>query len=189
MNRKQWIIIGITITVLLAVGLTLLWINRSNDNSEIGENKPVFELVYCAENQVKPCVVSFGLDIDGNMLVNILLPDLTFPGFYLEIVRGGEVSVSYTCRRIPAKPNNAYCMGEKLPPGESLHLMIFSTRDDVLLAQGNLSIIGLAFPTLEIALPTDVPTDISTKTSQTPTSTEPPDFILPTHTQTISPTK
>ena len=170
--------------MLLAIVITTLWINRPDDMSETSESKPVLELAYCAEGQVKPCVVSFGIDMDGNMLVNILLPDLTFPGFYLEIVRG-EASIAYSCRRITAKPNNAYCIGEKLPPGESLHLMIISTRDDVLLAQGNLSILGLAFPTLEIAVPTDVSTDVS----QTPTSTELPDFLLPTATQLIFPTK
>lgn len=185
MNRKQWIIIGIIITVLLVVGYFLLRINRSDDGAETSESISV-DLAYCTEEEVKPCVVSFSLDVDGNMLVNILLPDLTYPGFYLEIMRG-EVSVSYSCKRIAATPNNAYCIGEKLPPGESLYLRLISTRDNLLLAQGELSIIGLAFPTLEIAIPTDVPTE--TPIVETSTPTEFPDFIIPTATQSQPPTR
>ena len=181
------IIEGAALGLLLALVLLLLarwYVGRTDQPVEVDQNKPVLELEYCDDEQVKPCVTSFGLDVDGNMLVNILLPDLTFPGFYLEIVRG-EVSVSYKCRRITATPKNAYCIGEKLPPGEALHLKLISTRDDVLLAQGTLFIIGLAFPTLEIAFPTEMPAD----GSLTPGLSETPDFILPTQTQIISPTK
>ena len=186
LSRKQWFIIAAAIAVLV-LGIFALLFDRSStqDNPNVGKNEnTVLELAYCTDEQVKPCVVSFGMDMDGNMLVNILLPDLTFPGFYLEIVRG-EVSVSYACKKNPATPNNAYCIGEKLPPGESLHLMLLSTRDDVPLAQGNLSIIGFAFPTLEIAIPTVVHTDVSV----TPELTGTPDFILPTSTQLFFPTK
>ena len=181
------VIEGAVLGILFALGFLLLarwYVGQTDQPAEADQSTPVLDLEYCNDEQVKPCVVSFGLDVDGNMLVNILLPDLTFPGFYLKVVRG-EVSVSYTCRRITATPNNAYCIGEKLPPGESLHIMLISSRDDVLLAQGTLSIIGLAFPTLEIAIPTDVPTDVSV----TPDLTVTPDFILPTQTQIVFPTK
>ena len=180
LSRKQWFIV-VAIIAILVLGVFSLLLDRSStqDNPNVGKNEnTVLELAYCTDEQVKPCVVSFGMDMDGNMLVNILLPDLTFPGFYLEIVRG-ETSISYSCRRIPATPNNAYCIGEKMPPGESLRLLLISTKEDVLLAQGNLSIIGLAFPTLEIAISTDVPTDVSTDVSVTPELTGTPDFILP----------
>jgi len=184
-NRKQWIIIGIIITVLLAMSYFLLQMNRSDDGGETGEGISV-DLAYCTDEGVKPCVVSFGLDVDGNMLVNILLPDLTYPGFYLQIMRG-EVSVSYSCRRITATPNNAFCIGEKLPPGESLYLRLISTRDNLLLAQGELSIIGLAFPTLEIAVPTDALTETPGAVTSTPT--EFPNFVIPTATQSQPPTR
>ena len=178
MNRKSWIVGSILFFILIILGIAALrsfLAERSNNSINSGQSVPVRALAYCNTENIKPCVVSFGLDMDGNMLVNILLPDLTYPGFYLQIMRG-EVSVSYSCKRIAATPNNAYCIGEKLPPGESLHLMLFSTRDNLLLAEGELSIIGLAFPTLEIAIPTDVPTDVSV----TLEPTETPDFILPT---------
>ena len=178
---------GTLLGILCALGFLLLarwYFGRTDQPTEKHQSTPVLDLVYCKDEQVKPCVVSFGLDVNDNMLVNILLPDLTFPGFYLKIMRG-EDSVSYSCRRIQTALNNAYCIGEKLPPGESLHLMLISTRDDTLLAEGNLSIIGLAFPTLEIAIPTDVPTEISI----TPELTGTPDFILTTPTAIVFPFK
>jgi hypothetical protein len=177
-NRKQWIITGIIVTVLIAIGFTLWRMYRPDDIAETGESISILDLAYCAEEQVNPCVVSFSLDSDDNMLVNFLIPDLSFPNFYLKVTRD-EGDVSYECQRVESAPNNAYCTGIKLPPGETLHLMLFSVKDDALLAEGDLSIIGLAFPNIEIALPT--PTDAST---ETPSPTEPSSFNLPTPTQT-----
>ena len=95
-NRKQLLIMGIilvSVVVVFAVLLNLF--SRSDDTKEDSNFATVSDLAYCNEEQVKPCVVSFGLDADNNMLVNFLLPDLSFPEFYLQIVRG-EVNVFYT---------------------------------------------------------------------------------------------
>ena len=182
MNQKQWIIIGIIITVLLVVGYIFFQDNDSGGTAEIGAGSSVLEIAYCTDEQVKPCIVSFGIDIDGNMLVNILMP-VNFPGFYLEVMRG-ETLVSYACRRVTATPNNAYCIGEKLPPGETLHLMLIAISNDELLAQVDLSIIGLAFPTLEIAFPTAPPAETSVPTETVASATPTPIQIqLPTKTQ------
>lgn len=177
MNRKQWIITGIVATVLLVVGIISLLIKRSSEPTQAVSHVPVSELGYCNQDQVKPCVVSFGIDADGNMLVNLLLPDISFPWFYLKIVRGEE-EIQYKCGRVIAVPNNAYCIGSMLAPGETLRLMLLSTNDDSLLAQGDLPIIGLAFPTLEIAIPTNTPTITPIVTEVTPTRT-----LFPTPTQ------
>ena len=69
-KRKQWIIIGIIIMVLLAMGFTLWQNNRPDDITETGKSTAVLDLAYCADEQVNPCVVSFSLDADENMLVN-----------------------------------------------------------------------------------------------------------------------
>jgi hypothetical protein len=105
------------------------------------------------------------------MLVNFLLPDHSYPDFYLQVVRG-DVTVSYECQRIAAAPNNAYCLGEKLPPGESLRLILISSADGTILAEGILSIIGLAFPTLEITTATYMPTEPFGTTTITPTAVQ-----------------
>jgi len=180
-NRKQWIIVGVIIIALI-MGMLFLLNNRPDSTAPMFDG-PVSNLAYCTDEQVKPCVVSFGIDADGNMLVNLLLPDLFYPDFYLKITRD-ELDISYECQRIAASLNNAYCIGENLPPGEVLHLMLISTKDEVLLAEGSLSIIGLAFPTLEIVISTAVPT-----MSPGPTPTDFFDFVLPTQTPVQFPTQ
>lgn len=152
-KRKQWIVTGIIVIILLAGGTLLLQINTSAGPQEPTPQGPVSGLAYCSDDQVRPCVASFSLDMDGNMLVNLLLPDRFFPSFRLEILRSAD-KILLDCRRSNTAPNSAYCVGERLPPGETLHLMLVSTRDDVLLAEGSLTIIGLAFPTLEVVSPT-----------------------------------
>lgn len=179
MNRKQWIVAGI-ILVLIVSGI--MFLQRSSDGpKEAVQNQPVASLGYCSEEDNRPCVVSFSVDARDNMLINILLPDLSFPNFRLTIVHGGG-ETRYACQRIGSAVNNAYCAGPKLPPGEILTLKMISTRDESLLAQGDLSIIGLAFPTLGIALAT--PQEAPTMSIESPTPTALPLIVLPTQTET-----
>ena len=179
MNRKQWIVAGI-ILVLIVSGIMLLQ-KSSNGPAEAVQNQPVSSLGYCSEEDNKPCVVSFSVNAQDNMLINFLLPDLSFPVFYLKITRGG-VEITYACQRVSTAPNNAYCAGPKLSPGEVLTLKLISTRDETLLAQGDLSIIGLAFPTMGIAVST--PQEAPTMLMVLPTPTALPLFVLPTQTET-----
>jgi hypothetical protein len=171
-NRKRLIFGSIILTglVIAAFVIRLNLFGRQADPRAEADKIAVSELAYCNDEQVRPCVVSFGLDADNNMLVNFLLPDHFYPDFYLQVMRG-DVTVSYECQRIAAAPNNAYCIGEKLPPGESLRLMLISSADDIILAEGILSIIGLAFPTLEITTATDSPTETFVTTTTTTTIT------------------
>lgn len=181
MNRKSWIVAGIVIAALLVIGVLLLLNVLPKDTMDTVQNVPVLNLAYCTEQQVKPCVVSFSTDAEGRMLVNILLPNLSYPGFYLK-VRRGEAETKYNCQRVKEAINNAYCTGEKLPPGEALHLMLFSIKDKILIAEGELSIIGLAYPTVGIAVVT--PEDTVTMPAMTSTETPTSLFILPTFTKT-----
>ena len=185
MSRKQKIIVGTIVVVLLVFGFIVLLLNRPAGNLGPAHDVQVFNLAYCTEEQVKPCVVSFSTDANDNMLVNILLPDLSFPNFYLKITRGDDESL-FNCRRIGAAVNTAYCSGAKLPPGETLHLEIISVRDDILLAEGDLSIIGLAFPTVGVALATLETVPAEATFTAAPSMT--PDFILSFPTSTPSPT-
>lgn len=183
MNRKQWIIVGILVTVLLVIGVVSLQGNNAGDLPDAIQQGPVSELTYCSEEHSGPCIVSFSLDVEGNMLVNLLLPSLSFPHFRLKILRGGN-EFDYNCRRLSVARNNAYCAGEKVPPGETLHLMLISTRGGNLLAEGYLSIIGLAFPTVEVVsvTPEIAPTEpTAIPLTGSPTST-------PTQSQPFSPT-
>lgn len=173
---------GILVVVLLVAGTLLLTSNDTGTPQTAVQGTPASSLTYCGDDGTRPCVVSFSVDADGNMLVNLLMPDRFFPAFYLKVLRGAQ-EIIYDCRRVNTAPDSAYCIGEKLPPGEVLHLMLLSTRDDTLLAEGNLSIIGLAFPTVDVVTSTPTtPTAAGTLTvSPTPTR---PSFRTPTPTRT-----
>lgn len=170
------------IAVLFVLGLIFLSSAPPNNLPEIGENEPLFGLGYCTDEQTKPCVVSFSADARDNMIISIQLPDRSFPPFYLRITRG-SAETTYACQRLTGAVNNAYCAGPKQPPGERLTLRLISTSDETLLAQGDLSIIGLAFPTLGIALST--PQEAPTMLMVLPTPTT--DFFLlpPLPTETL----
>jgi len=168
---------------LLVVGLIFLSSNDLSDPVETGQNAPASGLAYCADEQVRPCVVSFSVDADENMLVNLLLPDLSFPTFYLKIT-SGSVETVYTCQRVDTAIDNAYCTGPKQSPGETLTLKLISTGDETLLAQGDLSIIGLAFPTLGVAVTTPQVGAPTALLIAFPTPTFLSQFNLPTPTRT-----
>lgn len=172
MNRNQWMLAGIFVVVLLFAGILLLTSNDTGRPQAAISGTPASNLAYCSDEGIRPCVVSFSVDADGNMLVNLLMPDHFFPAFYLKVLRGAQ-EIIFDCRRVNTAPNSAYCIGERLPPGEVLHLMLLSTRDDTLLAEGDLSIIGLAFPTVDVVTSTPITPTAGTLTAS-PTQTRTP---------------
>lgn len=158
MNRNR-LIAGFAILAILGItsviGLVFLLNKWRPTQSQLHQRAPVLELTYCNSNNTKPCIVSFGIDTDGNMLVNLFVPISSFSDFYLKIIRNTGEHI-YECQAVENFPTSFYCIGEKLPPGETLQFMLVSNRDDILLAVGELPIVGLAFPTLGIPLPTSV---------------------------------
>lgn len=184
-KRTSWILAGIVIVLAFVVGVAFF---RGNDDARTLEqtvaNLPVAPLGYCGGEQVKPCIVSFGTDAFDNMLINILLPDLSFPGFYMKISHSAGETV-YICQRLSTAVNTAYCAGKRLPPGESLRLRIYASKDDTLLAEGNLPIIGLALPTVGVVVST--PQHTPTEPVAPPTFTEEPAFLIPTPSEALPP--
>jgi hypothetical protein len=186
-NQKKLILGGVVLVLLLALCISVLvfaWGRLAMGSPKLGHSTLISELTYCNDGQNKPCVVSFSTDSDGNMLVNLLLPGISYPTHYLKITRNGEIEGdTYACRWVASSPNSAYCTGPMMPPGQSLHLMLIARKDDTLLAEGDLSIIGLAFPTLAIISPTPGEVPAPTESTAIPLQTEPPDFVLPTSTE------
>lgn len=164
LNQKTFAIAGISIVILLGVVFLRTTKIRQPLNTE--QNATVTDLAYCNADQVKPCIVSFGTDVNDHMLVNILLPNLSFPAFHLKVTRG-ENMFEYKCQRTSTAVNNAYCVGDKLSPGEVFHFALISTKDGTLMAEGDITIIGLAFPELkDTAPPTSQPTMTVSPTPQ-----------------------
>jgi hypothetical protein len=161
--------------MLSAFALILWLVVRPREINTAQGKLAVNVLSYCNEEGLKPCVASFTSDPRGGMRVNILVPDLSYPGFILQITRSTG-SAEYECDRVSVSPNTVRCIGEQMPPGEQLHLVLLSAEDETLLAEGDLSILGLAFPTLSVVTQTATSTVTPTPTqtsifTQTPEGT------------------
>ena len=182
-NRNQLVIAGVALTVIffLAAALTagILLVKRTNNADAVSMVMETSTLAYCHDGQERPCVVSFGADAHGSMVVNILVSGGNYPLFTLQITHNNKI-VHYECQQTSSLPNTVFCTGEQMPPGETLHLALISTEDQTVLADGDLSILGLAFPTLGVVTQTAMPTETLTPTmtpigintpavSQTPT--------------------
>ena len=150
-NRKRWIL-GISISVLLILIISgVVWFQgKQRRQAEVSQRFPLQRLGYCSSDQVTPCVVSFSLVSDGKMLVNFLTAGAFYPDFYLKI-KEGDVQHIYGCRKASTFATSVYCTGAALPLGQVFQFSIFSLKEDVLLAEGDFAIIGMAIGTPEIA--------------------------------------
>lgn len=147
MNRKK-MIVGISIAVVLVVlviaGVVYLFL-RFKAQPQAKQRELISELVYCNSHDLRPCIVSFSVDADGNMLVNLLIPASNYPDFYLTI-SNGVVENRYECEQVEDFPTNVYCTGAEMVPGKPLQFNIIALEDETILAEGNFAIIGLQLP-------------------------------------------
>ena len=175
MNRTQ-LIAGVAILVLLILmipGSILLRREWQRRQAHVEQRFPLQELNYCNSDQVTPCVLSFGLDADGNMLVNFLTSGAFYPDFYLKIKTDAGDHI-YVCEKAYKFATSVYCTGKAVPIGEALQFLIFSINEEVLLAQGSFPIIGMALVTPEDFSP---PTPTITPTGEfVPESTPSPSY-------------
>ena len=170
MNRKR-LLLGVSTSALLVIVIIsgLLLFNRwKSSQAGVGQRFPLQRLSYCSSDQVTPCVVSFSLASDGNMLVNFLTAGAFYPDFYLKIKKD-ENNHIYTCQKVNKFATSVYCTGAVMPPGEVLQFSIFSINEDVLLAEGKLAIIGMALGTPQVAL---------SPTSGTPLTPSPTESLI-----------
>jgi hypothetical protein len=185
-NRKR-LILGISISILLIVLIVsgfVLFKERQSRGARVYERYPLQRLAYCSSDQVTPCIVSFSLDADGNMLVSFLTSGAFYPDFYLKIKRGEEQHI-YSCQKVNKFATSVYCTGVILPLGEVFQFSIFSLKEDVLLAEGDFTIIGLALGTpIVFASPT-----LGTPSTPSPTqeiAVQTPTLVLTTPTPPTS---
>ena len=160
-NRLILISLSVVLVILIIAGLAL-WRQRQRNQARVEQRYPVQGLKYCGSSPVTPCVVSFSQDADGNMLVSFLTDGAFYPDFYLKIKAGEEEHI-YVCEKVNTFSTTVYCTGKALPVGVVLQFFIISLNGDVLLAQGNFPIIGMALA-------------------------GPQDYLPPTPTKTVSPT-
>lgn len=174
MNRKR-LILGISLSVLfiLIISGFLVFKGRQSGQAQVDRRVPLQRLSYCSSDQVTPCVVSFSLDSKGNMIISLLTTGAFYPDFYLKIKQGEETHI-YNCQKVNKFATSVYCTGAVLALGEVFQFSIFSLNEDVLLAEGNFPIIGMAIGTpIVFSSP-------ALGTSSTPSPTE--EFVIETPT-------
>lgn len=102
------------------------------------------------------------------MLVNFITEGAFYPDFYLKI-KTEQREHLYVCQKVSKFAASVYCTGQKLPVGKEFQFLIFSINEDVLLAQGNFPIIGMALATPGVYVsPTPTSTPGSTSTPAYP---------------------
>lgn len=172
MQRNPWVMGGAVFMFLLmmipgSLFLRSEWLNRAG----VQQRQPLARLGYCGSDQASPCVVSFSVDTDGQMIVTIRT-ESSFPSFYLKI-RHNKGENLYPCQLAKGFQNHVFCKGARLPLGETFQFYLISLYGETTLAQGNFSIIGLALGTPDIfSLPT-LEAALSPSVTMTPTATLP----------------
>jgi hypothetical protein len=188
-NQKR-LILGVSISALLIIlvisGLLLLK-ERQSRQSSVDQRFPLQRLAYCSSDQVRPCIVSFSLDSNGKMLVSFLTDGAFYPDFYLKIKQDENEHI-YSCQKVNKFATSVYCTGAALPLGQVFQFSIFSIKEEVLLAEGNFAIIGLALGTPVILAPPTLGTPLTPSPTEefflhTPT----PVRVTPTPTFTLTP--
>ena len=164
MNRNR-LIAGLAISalviILLMVGVNLFLRSRTTPE-QAGKRTLITELAYCNSNNLKPCIGSFGLYVDGRMRVDITAPAISYPNSYLTIGSTSETN-QYECKKKPDLPTQVICTGPQRYPGETLEFTLIASDDDRVLAEGKFAIIGLLMFTpgpeaTETLEPTETPT-------------------------------
>ena len=170
MNRNRLIAgAAVAVVILLVLGAAGVALWRSKDQSrDTGHKLEITKLGYCGSGETRPCIVSFGQDGEGGMLVDILVPDSGFPNFYLTIYRETE-GYLYECEEVEDLPNNVRCIGKEMSPGELMQFTLIAEADKRVLAQGQFAIIGLLLSTpVAAAVETPAVTEVPVEEEPTP---------------------
>ncbi len=147
MNRKGWIAGAILLALLLilgGIGSRIAWNEWKGKAGSVGQRAPLPAFGYCSSRQSMPCVLSFNLDQDGDMTINVLTDSLQ--DFYIK-TRYEEDERIYECQRVSQYSTHVMCSGKAMPSGTTVSFLIVSKEENMVLAEGSFSIIGMALAT------------------------------------------
>ena len=160
MNRNRLIVGSFIVVVVLVLGVfgsVVLYREWKGRQARIGQREPLPSLGYCAPGQARPCVLSFNLNSDGKLVINIRTDDPSSLDYYIKIKHGKDEN-TYGCLRAGGFSSSVSCIGDIMPIGEVLQFLVISKKDNRLLAEGQFPIIGLALATPDFAVtPTSIP--------------------------------
>ena len=163
MDRRR-LSAGVALLAVLIVlgifGSNLVRNEWESRQGQIGQREPLPGLGYCSSKQIRPCILSIDLSLDGGMSIDILVHGSS-PDFYLKIARNDSEHV-YECKKAKSYSITVHCTGDILPAGETMSFLLISSTENSTLAEGSFPIIGLALATPDIAItPTPITSDHS----------------------------
>ncbi len=141
-SKWKWLILalaGIVLMICLFLLAGLGWtVFRPQEEMPAPTVQPdVFQ--YCGARLTSLCVVSFGRDAFGDTVINLYVPQKTYPNFYLMVLRASGES-RYACEINKAVKTSAYCSGDAINLGEGFEIQLLAELDDRLLAQGTFTL-------------------------------------------------
>lgn len=142
--------------ILILCASIFLFMKWNNKAASIGAREPLARLGYCSQETVKPCILSFHLDSDGRLVINLLTEGSPEPDFYLKVKQGRHENL-YICQKAKGFSNQVACVGKTVPVGEVAQFILINPHDSKPFAEGRFPVIGLALATPGIA-PTPTPT-------------------------------
>ena len=174
------------ITTILLAGFILIGlivcgvIGYLNDSGRVSPTKTktddfmatdtpaAIDLVYCS-SPASLCIISFGQDNAGNMLIVIRNKIPGLDEFYAKL-DPAKPSNLYPCQKVQFASDIYYCLGSLIPDGTMVTMRVYSKSDDQLIASGRIPVSTIATPT-----PNKTPTKAATPTTASePTGTMPP---------------
>jgi hypothetical protein len=181
-SRKSivFVLAGIVILALLALAWRIVSLQQAASEVTV---EPVLKISYCGAEPEELCVLSFGRDVDENMVVNIFVPDSKLPAFYLKIKKAAGENV-YECEKDKEVWTNVFCYGDMANLQERMELSMFSKKDDRLIAMGNFTLKAILLSEPLSAGEADGTSTLESNVDETPTPTGTSDILTETDTPT-----
>jgi len=183
-SRKTiWFILaGIVILALLALAWRIVSLQKAASEAV---PEPVIKIGYCGAEPEELCVLSFGRDVDENMVVNIFSPDRKLPTFYLKIKRAAGESV-YECEKDKEVQTNVFCYGDMVNLQEKMEVSLIAKADERLIVAGGFTLKAILISESSFAESSGGTSSLEATVGETPTFTGSSNTldVTPTPTQT-----
>jgi len=169
-SRKSIIsvLVGIILLTLVALTWRIVVLQKAASKATPEE---VLKIGYCGAEPDELCVLSFGRDVDENMVVNIFSPNRKFPAFYLKIKRATGDGM-YECEKDKEVRTNVFCYGDMANLQEKMEVSLIASEDDKLLAVGNFTLRALLISEPSIAESSNDTSVRESAVNETPTFAE-----------------
>ena len=165
-RSRLFVLAGIILLALLAVTWWIVSLQKAASKVDV---EPVLKIGYCGAEPDELCILSFGRDVDENMVVNIFSPNRKFPEFYVKIKRAAGESV-YECEKDKEIRTNVFCYGDLANLQERMEVRLFAKEDERLLAMGDFKLKALLISEPSVAESSgDASSTLEATVDETPT--------------------